>query len=119
MRLIILGAPGSGKGTIAAELTKKYNILHISTGDIFRANIKEKTPLGIKAKEADDIMLYGRGAGGAPTASAVVGDVVMAARNIETIDELPSIGANVYDILKRDQLVITKAGVEALEARLK
>ena len=42
-----------------------------------------------------------------------------AARNIETIDVLPSIGANVYDILKRDQLVITKAGVEALEARLK
>ena len=44
---------------------------------------------------------------------------VRAARNIETIDVLPSIGANVYDILKRDQLVITKAGVEALEARLK
>ena len=42
-----------------------------------------------------------------------------AARNIDTIDVLPSIGANVYDILKRDQLVITKAGVEALEARLK
>lgn len=43
----------------------------------------------------------------------------LAARNIETVDVLPSIGANVYDILKRDQLVITKAGVEALEARLK
>jgi large subunit ribosomal protein L4 len=42
-----------------------------------------------------------------------------AARNIAGIDVLPSIGANVYDILKRDQLVITKAGVEALEARLK
>jgi large subunit ribosomal protein L4 len=42
-----------------------------------------------------------------------------AARNIDTIDVLPSIGANVYDILKRDQLVITKAGLEALEARLK
>lgn len=54
MRLIILGAPGSGKGTIAAELTKKYNIVHISTGDIFRANIKEKTPLGMKAKEYID-----------------------------------------------------------------
>ena len=43
----------------------------------------------------------------------------MAARNIETIDVLPSMGANVYDILRRDQLVITKAGVEGLEARLK
>jgi large subunit ribosomal protein L4 len=43
----------------------------------------------------------------------------LAARNIETIDVLPSMGANVYDILRRDQLVITRAGVEALEARLK
>jgi large subunit ribosomal protein L4 len=42
-----------------------------------------------------------------------------AARNIETIDVLPTIGANVYDILLRDQLVITKAGIAALEARLK
>ena len=43
----------------------------------------------------------------------------LAARNIDGIDVLPSMGANVYDILKRDTLVITKAGVEALEARLK
>lgn len=43
----------------------------------------------------------------------------LAARNVEGIDVLPTIGANVYDILKRDILVITKAGVEALEARLK
>ena len=42
-----------------------------------------------------------------------------AARNIEGLDVLPSMGANVYDILKRDTLVITKAGIEALEARLK
>jgi len=43
----------------------------------------------------------------------------MAARNIDNVDVLPSIGANVYDILRRDTLVITKAGIEALEARLK
>lgn len=43
----------------------------------------------------------------------------LAARNIDTLDILPGAGANVYDILKRDTLVITKAGVEALEARLK
>ena len=43
---------------------------------------------------------------------------VMAARNIEGLDVLPSMGANVYDILKRDTLVITRAGLEALEARL-
>jgi len=54
MRLILLGAPGSGKGTIAAELTKNYGILHISTGDIFRANIKEQTPLGLEAKKYID-----------------------------------------------------------------
>lgn len=54
MRLILLGAPGSGKGTIAAELTKNYGILHISTGDIFRANIKQLTPLGIEAKSYID-----------------------------------------------------------------
>ncbi len=46
-------------------------------------------------------------------------DFARAARNIEGLDVLPSIGANVYDILKRDTLVLTKAGVEALEARLK
>ncbi len=46
-------------------------------------------------------------------------DFMQAARNIEGLDILPSMGANVYDILKRDTLVITKAGIEALEARLK
>ncbi|CTQ50089.1 50S ribosomal protein L4 [Jannaschia donghaensis] len=46
-------------------------------------------------------------------------DFAQAARNLETVDVLPSMGANVYDILKRDTLVLTKAGVEALEARLK
>ncbi|MFY0681760.1 MAG: 50S ribosomal protein L4 [Thalassovita sp.] len=46
-------------------------------------------------------------------------DFAVAARNIEGLDILPTMGANVYDILKRDTLVITKAGVEALEARLK
>lgn len=48
----------------------------------------------------------------------VDGNFALACRNIEGIDVLPTMGANVYDILKRDQLVITKAGVEALEARL-
>ncbi|MFE3838389.1 50S ribosomal protein L4 [Pseudogemmobacter sonorensis] len=51
--------------------------------------------------------------------SEVDANFALAARNLEGIDVLPTIGANVYDILKRDTLVITKAGVEALEARLK
>jgi large subunit ribosomal protein L4 len=51
--------------------------------------------------------------------ATVDANFAMAARNIEGIDVLPTMGANVYDILKRDQLIITKAGIEALEARLK
>jgi large subunit ribosomal protein L4 len=51
--------------------------------------------------------------------AAVDANFALAARNIEGVDVLPTIGANVYDILRRDTLVITKAGVEALEARLK
>ncbi|QUH28927.1 adenylate kinase [Vallitalea guaymasensis] len=54
MRLIMLGAPGAGKGTQAKRVAAKYNIPHISTGDIFRDNIKNKTDLGIKAKEYMD-----------------------------------------------------------------
>lgn len=50
MKLVFLGAPGSGKGTHASRLKVDLNVPHISTGDIFRANIKGKTPLGIKAK---------------------------------------------------------------------
>lgn len=54
MRLIMLGAPGAGKGTQAKKLAAKYDIPHISTGDIFRANIKNETELGHKAKEYMD-----------------------------------------------------------------
>lgn len=50
MKTIILGAPGAGKGTQAKLLSAKYNLAHISTGDIFRANIKGNTPLGQKAQ---------------------------------------------------------------------
>jgi adenylate kinase len=49
MYIIMLGAPGSGKGTLAKELSKQYNLVHISTGDIFRENIKNETELGKKA----------------------------------------------------------------------
>lgn len=50
MNLVLLGPPGAGKGTQAAQIIKKYDIPHISTGDIFRENIKEKTELGKKAE---------------------------------------------------------------------
>ncbi len=54
MKIILLGAPGCGKGTQAAKISEKYNLPHISTGDIFRANIANKTPLGLKVKEIMD-----------------------------------------------------------------
>lgn len=65
MRLILFGAPGVGKGTQAKILASRLNIPHISTGDILREAVKQKTPLGIKAQEimsrgelvSDDIMI--------------------------------------------------------------
>ena len=54
MKLLIMGRPGAGKGTQAVNIREYYNIPHISTGDIFRANLKEKTKLGLLAKEYMD-----------------------------------------------------------------
>lgn len=54
MRIVLLGPPGAGKGTQAAKIIEEYSVPHISTGDIFRKNLKEGTPLGIKAKEYMD-----------------------------------------------------------------
>lgn len=54
MKIIMLGAPGAGKGTQAQMIADKYGIPHVSTGDIFRANIKEGTALGMEAKEYMD-----------------------------------------------------------------
>lgn len=54
MKIIMLGAPGAGKGTQAKKIAEKYGIPHISTGDIFRANIKSGTELGRQAKEYMD-----------------------------------------------------------------
>ena len=54
MNIILLGAPGSGKGTQAARISEKYSLVHISTGDIFRENIKNQTELGKTAKSYID-----------------------------------------------------------------
>lgn len=54
MKIIMLGAPGAGKGTQAIKIAEKYNIPHVSTGDIFRANIKGGTELGMEAKSYMD-----------------------------------------------------------------
>ncbi len=54
MKIVMLGAPGAGKGTQAVNIAKEFGIPHISTGDIFRANIKNQTELGMKAKSYMD-----------------------------------------------------------------
>lgn len=54
LKIILLGPPGAGKGTQAKSISNKYSIPHISTGDIFRQNISEKTPLGVEAKKYID-----------------------------------------------------------------
>lgn len=54
MKIVLLGPPGAGKGTQAKSISTKYSIPHISTGDIFRKNISENTPLGIEAKSYMD-----------------------------------------------------------------
>ena len=54
MNIVLLGAPGAGKGTQAAKLVEKYGFAHISTGDILRAAVKNQTPLGIEAKKYMD-----------------------------------------------------------------
>ena len=54
MNLILLGAPGAGKGTQATKIAERYGLVHISTGDIFRANLKNQTKIGLLAKSYMD-----------------------------------------------------------------
>jgi len=68
MRMILLGPPGAGKGTQAKDLVEKYGIPQISTGDILRKNLAEKTPLGLEAKKFMD-------AGGLVPDAVVIGIV--------------------------------------------
>jgi adenylate kinase len=58
LRILLIGPPGAGKGTQAARLSEAYGIPAISTGDIFRENVKNGTPLGLKAKEYMDSGAY-------------------------------------------------------------
>ena len=55
MRIVLLGPPGAGKGTQAEQLAEKLGVPHISTGDLFRHNISQGTPLGVRAKEYLDL----------------------------------------------------------------
>lgn len=55
MRLVLVGPPGAGKGTQAQRMAVRLGVPHISTGDLFRANLKEQTPLGVQAQEYMDV----------------------------------------------------------------
>jgi adenylate kinase len=54
VRLVLVGPPGAGKGTQAEQMAERLDVPHISTGDLFRANLKEETPLGVEAKRYMD-----------------------------------------------------------------
>ncbi|MCW1957894.1 MAG: nucleoside monophosphate kinase, partial [Mycobacterium sp.] len=58
MRVVLLGPPGAGKGTQAVRLAEKLGVPHISTGELFRNNISEGTPLGVRAKHYLDAVSY-------------------------------------------------------------
>ncbi len=55
MYLLLMGPPGAGKGTQAAKLVERYDIPHVSTGDIFRGALQERTPLGLEARRYMDV----------------------------------------------------------------
>lgn len=79
MNVVLLGAPGAGKGTQAAKLVEKYHLTHISTGDMLRASVKDGTPLGVKAKSYMD-------AGELVPDDVIIGLVTERLRNSDTAD---------------------------------
>ncbi len=99
-RIVLLGAPGAGKGTQAARLVEKYGIPHISTGDMLRAAVKAKTPVGLKAKALMD-------------AGRLVGDDVVIAIAEERLKQADAASGFVLDGFPR-----TLAQAKALDALL-
>jgi adenylate kinase len=84
INLILFGPPGSGKGTQAAHLVDKYNLIHISTGDMFRANIKAGTALGLEAQSYMD-------------KGQLVPDAVTIGMFGEKLDAHPDAGGFIFD----------------------
>ena len=99
MRLVLLGAPGSGKGTQAAMLKAALKVPHISTGDLLRAAVKAGTPLGLKAKAVME-------------AGELVSDAIVSALIGERLDDMGQAGA-IFDGYPR-----TRAQAEALDLLL-
>ncbi len=95
--LILFGPPGSGKGTQSASITEKYNLLHISTGDLLRSEVEKQTPLGVEAKKYMD-------------QGMLVPDEVVIGMISSKIDEQPEARGFIFDGFPR-----TKAQAEALD----
>ena len=100
INLILFGPPGSGKGTQAAKLVEQYNLLHISTGDLFRSEIGNKTPLGLEAKSYID-------------KGALVPDEVTIGMLKKKVQENPDVKGYIFDGFPR-----TIPQAEALDAML-
>ncbi len=100
INLILFGPPGSGKGTQATNLVEKYNLLHISTGDLFRSEIGNKTPLGLEAKSYMD-------------KGALVPDEVTIGMLKKKVQENPDVKGYIFDGFPR-----TIPQAEALDAML-
>ncbi len=101
INIILFGPPGSGKGTQAEKLIEKYNLVHISTGDLLRAEIAANSPLG---REAKSIIDNGR----------LVPDEVVIGMISKKLDENPGVGGFIFDGFPR-----TIAQAEALDRLLK
>ena len=101
MKIIMLGAPGAGKGTQAERISKKYQIPHISTGDILRSNIKDGTELGMKAKSYMD-------------AGGLVPDELVIRLVVERLAQADAVNGYVFDGFPR-----TLNQAEALDEALK
>lgn len=100
LNLILFGPPGSGKGTQAANMIEKYNLLHISTGDLFRSEITNQTELGRKAKSYMD-------------KGELVPDEVTISMLAKKVDENPHVKGYIFDGFPR-----TVPQAEALDAML-
>ncbi len=109
INLILFGPPGSGKGTQASRLVEKYNLLHISTGDLFRYNMKNDTPLGLEAKSYIE-------------KGELVPDSVTINMLKAKVDENPDVAGYIFDGFPRttpqaealDELLEPKGGVSSL-----
>ncbi|MFT4762446.1 MAG: adenylate kinase [Paraglaciecola sp.] len=100
INLILFGPPGSGKGTQAEKLVNKYDLLHISTGDLFRFNLKNSTPLGLEARKYID-------------KGELVPDTVTISMLRTKVEENPNVKGYIFDGFPR-----TIPQCEALDALL-